>query len=92
MRPGRFLEIGFRARSGIIRRQHIPETWHYIGADVLPGPNVDIVVDAHKLSSSIPRRSINGVMSLSVFEHLAMPWKAAIELNRVMVKGAIGLI
>jgi hypothetical protein len=92
MRPGRFLELGSRARSGHIRREHVPAGWEYIGADVLAGPNVDLVVDAHRLSRAIRRRSIDAMMSLSVFEHLAMPWKVAIELNRVMAKGAIGLI
>jgi hypothetical protein len=81
-----------RARSGIIRRHLIPETWDYKGTDILPGPNVDIVIDAHKLSSVIPARSIDAVYSISVFEHLAMPWKVAIELNRVMAKGAIGFV
>jgi hypothetical protein len=81
-----------RARSGISRRHHIPETWDYKGTDILPGPNVDMVIDAHKPSSLIAVRSIDAVMSISVFEHLAMPWKAAIELNRVMAKGAIGFV
>jgi hypothetical protein len=91
-RPGRFLEIGSRARSGISRRHHIPETWDYKGTDILPGPNVDMVIDAHKPSSLIAVRSIDAVMSISVFEHLAMPWKVAIELNRVTAKGAIGFV
>ena len=89
---GRFLEIGSGTRSGISRRHHIPEKWDYKGSDVLSGPNVDIVADAHKLSSVIPARSIDAVMSISAFEHLAMPWKVAIELNRIMANGAIGCV
>jgi hypothetical protein len=37
-RPGRFLEIGSRARSGISRRHLIPETWDYRGRTSSRGP------------------------------------------------------
>jgi hypothetical protein len=31
-------------------------------------------------------------MSLSVFEHLAMPWKVAVEMAKVMAPGAVAYI
>jgi hypothetical protein len=90
--PGRILEIGSRARSGITRRQDVPEGWHYTGLDVREGPNVDIVGDAHKLSQTFPPDHFDAFMSFAVFEHLMMPWKVIIELNRVLRIGAIGYI
>jgi hypothetical protein len=89
--PGRFLEIGSRARSGITRRDLLPAAWHYTGLDVLEGPNVDVAGDAHELSRIFPSRKFDAVMALSVLEHLIMPWKFIIELNKVMSSGAIGL-
>jgi len=57
----------------------------------MAGPNVDQIGDAHELSIIFPLKRFDAVMSLSVLEHLLMPWKFVIELNRVLNIGAIGL-
>ena len=44
----------------------------YVGFDVHPGPNVDLVGDAHRLSDIVEGR-FDAVYSISTFEHLAMP-------------------
>jgi Methyltransferase domain len=92
MPQGRMLEIGSRARSGISRRDVAPSGWQYVGVDIMQGPNVDVVGDAHELSKLLPHDSFDAAMSLSVFEHLAMPWKVALELNRVLKLGAFAFI
>lgn len=89
MPQGAMLEIGSRARSGVTRRDLVPPTWKYVGLDIAPGPNVDIVGDAHELSRLLTPHSFDAAMSLSVFEHLAMPWKVVIELNRVLKPGGL---
>lgn len=89
---GRFLEIGSRARSGNVYRQGLPSGWAYTGVDVLDGPNVDVVGDAHKLSQIFPDQKFDAFMAISVLEHILMPWRLVIELNRVMNVGALGLI
>jgi hypothetical protein len=91
--PGydRVLEIGSRARSGLIRRQ-LFEGKEYTGIDVLDGPNVDVVGDAHLLSAHLRPESFDAVYSISTFEHLAMPWKVAIELNKVLRTGGIAYL
>ena len=90
---GKVLEIGSRARSGIVYRSSIvPDCLEYVGLDILPGPNVDIVGDAHKLSQLFPPDSFDAVYSIAVFEHLMMPWLVALEMNKVMKVGAVGLI
>jgi hypothetical protein len=88
--PGydRVLEIGSRARSGIIRRQ-LFDGKEYTGIDVLDGPNVDIVGDAHLLTAHLRPESFDAVYSVSTFEHLAMPWKVAVELNKILRTGGI---
>jgi hypothetical protein len=89
--PGALLEIGARARSGVVRRDLIPPGWDYSGFDLLDGPNVDVVGDAHRLSRHYPGEQFDAVMAFSVLEHLLMPWKVVLELNRVLKPGAIGL-
>jgi hypothetical protein len=91
MPPGNFLEIGARARSGVTRREVIPPAWDYTGFDIIAGPNVDVVGDAHALSQSFPRLSFDAVMAISVLEHILMPWKMVLELNAVMRLGGIAL-
>ncbi|WP_407519408.1 methyltransferase domain-containing protein [Methylobacterium oryzisoli] len=90
-RGGSVIEIGSRARSGHVYRTAFPATIDYVGVDVLDGPNVDVVGDAHHLSRFTDRR-FDFAFSISVFEHLLMPWKAAIELNKVLTEGGLAYI
>ena len=57
----------------------------------MAGPNVDVVGDAHALSGLYPAEHFEAVMAFSVLEHLLMPWKFVLELNRVLKRDAIGL-
>jgi SAM-dependent methyltransferase len=89
LKSGSVLEIGSRSRSGIDYRGFIPADLSYVGMDILPGPNVDVVGDAHELERLLGRDRFVAAFSRSVFEHLAMPWKVAVELNRVLKPGGI---
>lgn len=87
------LEIGSRARSGINNREiFIPKDINFTGVDVLDGEGVDVVCDAHNLSNHVEHDKYEVVYSLNVFEHLLMPWKVALEVNKVMKKGGIVMI
>lgn len=88
---GRFLELGSRARSGLVHNAFVPADWTYVGMDIVEGTNVDLVGDAHELSALVPHNHFDAVMAMSVVEHLLMPWKVVLELNRVMKVGGIGL-
>ncbi len=89
---GAVIEIGSRARSGITRRSLFPPEMKYIGFDISSGENVDVTGDAHRLSDFFPRNTFDFAFSVSVWEHLAMPWKVSIELNRVLKMGGIAMI
>jgi hypothetical protein len=89
---GNVLEIGSRARSGITRRNLFPATCHYTGFDIVAGENVDCVGDAHALSRILPANHFDVVFSVSVWEHLAMPWLVSLELNKVMKVGGLAMI
>lgn len=86
---GSLLEIGSRARSGNSYRKWFPNEIDYMGLDVTDGENVDIVGDAHDIPTD---RQFDHMFSVSVFEHLLMPWKVALEMNRCMKLGGTALI
>ncbi len=64
---------------------------HYTGIDISEGPNVDLVADAHRLSSHFAAE-FDFAFSISVYEHLVMPWVAAYEMNRVLKLGGMAYI
>jgi SAM-dependent methyltransferase len=88
---GRVLEIGSRARSGNSYRGWFSAAREYVGVDVTDGPGVDIVADAHELSRHVTG-TFDFAFSLAVFEHLLMPWKVALELNKVLRTGGRAMI
>jgi hypothetical protein len=89
---GQILEIGSRARSGNVHRDFIPDGMKYVGMDILDGPNVDVVADAHELSRHFAPETFDVAYSIAVFEHLLMPWKVTIELNKILKPGGFVFI
>jgi predicted SAM-dependent methyltransferase len=87
----RVLEIGSRARSGTTHKYLVHPEVDYVGIDISDGPNVDVVGDAHHLSRHVTGQ-FDTIFSLSVFEHLLMPWMVAIEMNKVLKVGGIAYI
>jgi hypothetical protein len=85
------LEIGSRARSGNVHRAWFPEKLDYVGMDIYKGPNVDVTGDAHHLSRCVNRK-FDFMFSVSTFEHLLMPWKVALEMNKTLNDGGKALI
>jgi hypothetical protein len=90
--PGTLLEVGARNRSGTVRKGLLPPQMDYVGMDILEGDNVDMVGDAHALSKLFEPGRFDSLLSISVFEHLIMPWKVVLEMNRVLKTGALVLI
>jgi len=88
---GSLIEIGSRARSGNSYRNLFPDDINYRGLDITPGPNVDIVGDAHEMSLFVHER-FDFAFSISVFEHLLMPWKVAIEMGKILKLGGMAYI
>ncbi|ADQ81165.1 Methyltransferase type 11 [Paludibacter propionicigenes WB4] len=86
----RILEIGSREVTGksIARKNFSNAT--YIGFDLYPGNNVDVVGDAHKLSSYFAcEEKFDIIYSSSCFEHFAMPWIVATEISKLLKVGGI---
>jgi SAM-dependent methyltransferase len=81
------LEIGSRAvSSNSLWRKVIPRV-DYVGFDIQPGINVDVIGDIHFLSDYFQRETFDLIISFAVFEHVALPWVAAEEITKVLKPG-----
>jgi hypothetical protein len=85
------LDVGGRARSGILHSLKYADKKVTV-LDILPGQGVDVVGDAHEMSKVLPNNHFDAIRCSAVFEHIIMPWKVAVEMNRVMRVGALALI
>lgn len=79
------LEIGSRIVTGSCNREKFNNA-EYVGFDIYSGLNVYVVGDAHKLSSYFNEK-FDLIFSSAVFEHLAMPWVASLEIIRLLKVG-----
>lgn len=80
------LEIGSREVTSNSNARKSFEKANYVGFDYHPGDNVDVVGDVHKLSSYFDKK-FDLIYTASCFEHFAMPWVAAIEINNILKLG-----
>jgi len=88
----KILEIGSRRVVTSLDNSRFGPTADYTGLDIMEGPNVDVVGDIHYLSELFAPESFDAVLSSAVFEHVALPWKAAIEINSILKPGGLAYL
>ncbi len=95
-KPGmRILEIGSREVTAPSEARKEFSKATYTGFDIYPGNNVDIVGDAHKLSSYFnggEAEKFDLIFSSACFEHFAMPWIVAEEISKMLKTGGLVFI
>jgi SAM-dependent methyltransferase len=88
----RVLELGSRNVTGANFRSRFSKAT-YVGFDFYAGENVDVVGDAHQLTTYFKgQEKFDLIFSSAVFEHLHMPWIAAIEIQKLLKVGGYVLI
>jgi hypothetical protein len=85
------LDIGGRARSGYHHTSGFDQCDVTI-ADIIADESVDVVTDVHCMSADLGIERFDFAMCISVFEHLLMPWKAVLEINRVLKPGGVIMV
>ncbi|MBA55530.1 MAG: methyltransferase type 11 [Pseudomonadales bacterium] len=88
-KPGmKILEVGSREVTGSSNARERFSNAEYVGFDYYPGNNVDVVGDAHKLSSYFQEDvKFDLIYSSACFEHFAMPWIVAGEIKKLLKLG-----
>ncbi len=79
------LELGSRVVTGANFCSLFSKA-RYVGFDYYEGENVDIVGDIHRVSQYFDHQ-FDLIFSSAVFEHLAMPWQAALEIIKLLKPG-----
>lgn len=92
MQVPRVLELGAKRSIESRRTRHddwIPNAGEYLGTDIEPGPDVDIVVDVHRLTQVTGEEQFDVIVSCSSFEHFKYPHVAAHEVMKALRIGGL---
>ena len=88
----RLLELGGRNRSGFDTSTAVFGNLDVTVLDILESENVDVVGDAHEMKEIFETGVFDAISSVSVFEHLAMPWKVVLGMNWVLRNGGLAFV
>jgi len=83
----RVLELGTKrsiAGRSTLHTEWVPGAGEFLGTDIEPGVDVDIVADVHQLSSVVGEEQFDIVISCSSFEHFKYPHVAAHQVMKVL--------
>jgi len=84
----RILDVGSYDVNGSYRPIFDRPGWHYAGADVAPGPNVDVVL-REPYRWDLPDAGYDVVISGQAFEHIQFFWLTWLEMVRVLKPGGL---
>lgn len=86
--PLRIIDIGSYDVNGSYKPLLDAPGWHYLGVDLSPGPNVDVVLQSpYRLPFA--SHSIDVIVSGQAFEHIQFFWLTWLEMCRVLKPGGM---
>lgn len=83
------LDLGSQDVNGSYKTIFDHENWHYTGADMTYGQNVDTVLTDPYCWREVPSCSIDIVVSGQTFEHIEYIWLTILEIERVLKPGGL---
>lgn len=86
-RPLRIGDVGACNLNGCLRAVFEKPPWTYVGMDLSPGPNVDLILASETQWTNVKDGEFDVVVSVSTMEHTRYPWLFMKELARI-VKGS----
>lgn len=88
-RPLRIFDIGSQDVNGSYRPLFTQGAWEYVGVDMAPGRNVDVVLKDPYAWRELGSRSADVVISGQAFEHIEYFWLTSLEVARVLRPGGL---
>lgn len=86
------LELGTRQSQpgrSTTHRDWVPHASEFLGSDIEPGLDVDVVADVHRLSDVVGSERFDVILSCSTFEHFKYPTVAAHEIMKALRVGGL---
>ena len=78
------LDIGSNDVNGTYKHLFDFPKWKYIGLDMVPGKNVDVVIDNLYHWKSLKTSSFDVIISGQTFEHIEFFWLSVLEVTRLL--------
>lgn len=82
-------DLGSQDVNGSYRSIFDHENWNYVGIDMAPGANVDIVLQNPYSWREIDSESVDVLVSGQAFEHIEFFWLSMLEVFRVLKPGGL---
>ena len=83
------LDLGSQDFNGSYREILANPGWRYIGVDLTPGPNVDLVLQNAYDWRELKSESADVLVSGQTFEHTEFFWETMSEISRVLKPGGL---
>lgn len=83
------LDLGSCDVNGSYKQFFDSSEWRYIGADMAPGRNVDVVLSDPYDWKEIATSSVDVLVSGQTFEHIEFFWVTMLEIKRVLKPGGL---
>jgi hypothetical protein len=87
--PLTIVDLGSCDYNGSYRPLFDLAPWHYIGADLRAGPNVDLVLRDPYHWRELKSASVDVLVSGQTFEHTEFFWETILEIERVLKPGGL---
>jgi SAM-dependent methyltransferase len=84
MKPLTILDLGSQDIRGSYRAIFDRPPWRYVGVDIVPGRNVDLVIRDPYNWREVKSNSTDVLISGQTFEHTEFFWETAEEIERVL--------
>jgi SAM-dependent methyltransferase len=91
-RPCRIIDLGSMDVYGSYRHLFAAPGWTYLGVDVAPGENVDMVLADPYRWAEFADASIDVVVSGQALEHIEFFWLTFQEIARVLAPGGLACV
>lgn len=85
------LDVGSSSLNGTYRHLFATADWTYVGLDLTPGPNVDVVT-GDPYAWPLDAQSFDLVVSGQTLEHAEFFWLTVLEMRRVLRPGGMAFI
>lgn len=93
-KPGKILECGSYNVNGSVKNifTSMLDCKSYLGIDITPGPNVDMVLNAHFLQTFFAPSEFDTILALEILEHDSHFWITLEGINYVLKSGGYLII